>query len=471
MVLGNYIVSLWQDQAGSRFLCSGVHLESSHILTVAHVIEDLQSDNRIFVRLLPRREGGQPASLIAREPRLDAAIFKLDEPIDRVRLPLPGNVKSDQGKRGCIHAIDPDTHHVVSLPRHVTIGCYDGRPVCEYVFSPETAHGYSGGLLALGELPLGLLNCRIQNEPIARAIALAELRPWIAYVIDTSRGPDEPAGPDYDALVELLGVRAMQLLANPGTADLRRLGRFPSRAAELVGRPRPDCFETLVVDLDQATRVCLDHWRASNQVIPGGFKTDCQSLLGELLKGAVDRRDRTPAELAELAAATPDRMFVACQRTGTAATVYCALTDIPLRLTEPKRDDLDIGGGSVIDLTDLAMGVGPDADGDVFKAVWLAVRRTSAPTNFADPAGRGAHVKILRDWLEMVQAQYQQDPRFLVARGPREWLAESGLARVGDALRIGLVIHSADRDYAYLAVSENRLINHVCYYLQLLDSI
>lgn len=185
----------------------------------------------------------------------------------------------------------------------------------------------------------------------------------------------------------------------------------------------------------------------------------------------MDRRDRTPAELAELAAATPERMFVACQRTGTAAIVYCALTDIPLRLTEPKSDSLDIGGGSVIDLTGLAQGVGDDAEGDAFAAVWLAVRGAPVPTNFADPSRRGDYVDNLRDWLEMEQTDYLNDPRFLVARGPCEWLADSGLARVGDTLRIGLVIHSAERDYAYLAVSENRLINHVCHYLQLLDSI
>lgn len=466
MALADLIVSLWGDQAASRFLCSGVHVAPGHILTVAHAFEDLAPDGQTFVCQLPGQHGAKAATLLARHTTLDAAIFKLTKPIGDLRLPLPDAIGAQEGRRPWFHAIDPDTHDVVSLD-HGCIGDYDGQH-CEYVIAPQTAHGYSGGLLAVGEQPIGLLNCRIENEPIARAIALAQLRPWVAFHVDRPQGPDDQAGPDYDALVALLGVRALQLLANPGTADLRRLGGFPRRAGELAGRPPRDCFETLVPDLHQATQDCLDAWRTQGVAIPRNFKADCHALLGELLKGAVDRRGRTSAELAELGAATPDRMFVACRTLGAAATVYCSITDIPLRLAEPKGA-LDLHGGSVIDLTDLAQGVGPDAERDAFDAVWLSYKGTPVPVDFGNGEQRLPYLNNLMSYIDMKRRLYRDDPRFLVARGPREWLHGVGLASAGERLRIGLVIHAAGSDYAYLAVEEDLLINLACEYLLLLE--
>jgi len=286
---------------------------------------------------------------------------------------------------------------------------------------------------------------------------------WSAAQGARPRDLDGGADPDRDALVRLLGVAAMRLLANPGTAELRRLGGFPQRAAALAGKPARERFQPLIVDLYQATERCLTAWRTSGGV-PPRFKSDCHALLGELLKGAVERDGHTPEELAEIVAATPDRMFVACRRAGTAATVYCALTDIPLRLAERRPGDSDIGGGSAISLDGLAQGLGRDAQRDAFAAVWLAVKGAE-PADF----DRDDCVEDLADALDMERTAFGRDPLFLVARGPREWLHGDGLAGAAERLRIGLVIHRADSDYAYLACEERRLVNLVCKYLQLLD--
>ena len=318
------------------------------------------------------------------------------------------------------------------------------------------------------ELFLGRTQC-FDVAPRTWAQALPDLveclwqQPWNLCRNDRSRDPVDQADPDRDALAALLGERALQLLAKPGTADLRRLGGFPQGARTLVGKPPRERFQPLVVDLYQATERCLAAWRTGAGA-PPHFKSDCHALLGELLKGAVERDGHTPAELADIVAATPDRMFVACRRAGTAATVYCALTDIPLRLAERKPGDRDIGGGGAIDLEGLAQGLGADAQRDVVEALWLALK---GPTESMDFDSDDV-VETLADAIEMERTYFHND-LFLVARGPREWLRGDGLAGAAERLRIGLVIHRADSDYAYLACEERRLINLVCKYLQLLD--
>ncbi len=403
MAADPHIVSLWRGAAATTFLCSGVQIAPRYILTVAHAFTALAIGGSAFVCQLRGKHGAVPANLFARHDHLDAALFEIDEPIGSDWLRLPGTIDDYQGRPATLHVIDPHTHHVATLS-HASVGSYDGRHM-EYVLNPQSALGYSGGLVAVAGQVMALLNRRATDDPIARSIALAKLRPWIAWAIDTpsdggSHAPDRQAA-DYDALAGLLGERALQRLANEGTADLRRQGGFPQDAGVLVGRPPRECFQALVVALYQATERCLAAWRARAAPLPRHFKEDCLTLLGELIKLAVDRDGCPPAQLAEIAAATPDRMFVACRRTGTAATVDCALRDIPLRVAARKPGDRDIGGGSVIDLDGLAQGVGPDAERDAYQATWLAVKGAPVPADF----GSDEYLDILEDAIDMEYLQ------------------------------------------------------------------
>jgi hypothetical protein len=469
MALANLIVSLWKGETPTAFICSGVHVAPGHILTVKHAFKDLQPGDRTWVGHLPLQGEPRPAILLAHHPTLDAAVFELTETVPCTPPCLPtldGGKDPKTGLRPRLQVIDPMTHKVAS-PERGSIDAWD-ESRSEFLFSPHTAHGHSGGLLAVGEQPIGLLHCRIESEPIGCAIDLAVLRPWIGYHVNRRPGHEDPSDPDYETLLGLLGKRALNLLANPGTAELRRLAGFPRHVAELSGRCARDRFETLIVDLREATRECLSVWRTPGRPLLPEIKTDCHALLGELLKLAVDQRDRTPAELAELAAAKPERIFVACQHIGAAATVYCALTDTALRFAEPK-EALDIHGGSVIDLTHLAMGVGKDPERDAMATVWLAYKGANPPEDFSNDERYTSYVNNLLAHLDMTHRLHRQDPRLLVAKGPREWLHGEGLASASQRLKLGLVIYSTGSDYAYLAVEEDLLINLACDYLQLLE--
>ncbi len=462
------VVSLWRDQEATGFLCSGVLLDSRYLLTVAHAFDYMDDGDRAFVGLLPGKHGVVPVRLLDHHPRLDAALFELTEPFEVPTLRLPDDVGTYRGSSTVLHAVNPDTFNATSIDNYkVSDYSYDD---CEYVLNPQTVLGYSGGVVVIGGELRALLNRRNIDDPMARAIALCELRPWIACARDShSRDDARPSGGTaaaYDELTRLLGPRAMRILANEGTADLRRIGGFTCEARVFSGKARQDCFQPLLVDLCRATEQCLSKWTETAGLVRERYKEDCRALLGELIKLGVDR-DRDPEELAEIDAATPDRMFVACKRTGTAAAVYSTLADVPLRLNARKSADMDVGGGSVIDLDDLAMGVGLDAQRDAFAAVWLEVKGEPLP----DGVGDDDIVEILQDAIEMEHEEFGRDSPFIVARGPRNGLTGGGLATAGERLRIGLVIHDADRDYAYLAVTERRLINLVCKYLKLLETL
>ena len=273
------------------------------------------------------------------------------------------------------------------------------------------------------------------------------------------------AGEQADELVEFLGKSAAALLSRPGTRDLQRISGFPNNAPALAGHARGRRFQLLVADLFLSTTRCRDEWKRLDKPVPAEFRQDCRALLGELMKQAVD--DSRPAhELAEFDPQQIHRVFVPCKRSGTAATVYSHIRNYPLRIETRKPDDSDLVGGSMLDLGELAMGAGADAEKDVLQAAWLATKGAPAPTQFTED-----NVDDLKDAIAMETELFQRDPFFVVARGPREMRDGGGLAQASAKLGIGLVVHDAENDYAYLAVPEGRLTNLVCKYLQLLETL
>lgn len=136
MALSDLIVSLWQDQGATRMLCTGIHLAPDYILSVAHAFKDLETDGQVFVCLLHGKHGAQPATLIARHERSDAAILRLTEPIHTPGLSLPRTIGAARGQAK-LHVIDPRSFDRVCPSTHSVIG-YDTDNQ-EYVLSPQTA--------------------------------------------------------------------------------------------------------------------------------------------------------------------------------------------------------------------------------------------------------------------------------------------------------------------------------------------
>jgi hypothetical protein len=461
-----HIVSFWRDKGGAEFLCSGVLIAPRFVITVAHAFTDLAIGDPSYVGLLPGKHGVIPARLHARHDTWDAALFKLEEPMEVARLVLPDEIGGYKGSHAVLYAIDPDTYNLTMLADYSVSNYADQDR--EYVLDKQTALGNSGGLLTVDGKAIGLLNRRVQGDPIARAIALAKLRPWIALAIDIPANPGATAAfgesGEYDVLESLLGQQVLSLLANEGTAELRRVGGFPNNWNLLATLSLERRFRALVVDLTQATEQCLGGWKMEGKAIPKKFANDCRLLLGELIKQAIDQ-SKPPEELAEFDPTVPDRVFVPCQRAGTAAAVFSYLKRYPLRIERYKADESDVDGGSIITLSHLAQGVGTDAEQDVYQAAWLAFKRTQPPMRLTP-----GNINDLKVDINIGIEDFGREPAFLVARGPREWLHSSGLTKASDNLELGLVIHDAGSEYAFLAIPEQRLNGYLCRYIKLLES-
>ncbi|MGB0128515.1 MAG: trypsin-like peptidase domain-containing protein [Rhodocyclaceae bacterium] len=463
MAAAPHIVSFWRDKERQHFLCSGLLLDGRHVLTVAHAFENLSEGGAAFVSLVPGRDGAVSVSLMQRHQTLDAAIFKLNEEVAGLAPIIFCERNEDlAGRAICLHVVDPDTHNYAK-PANYAVSNYDSEHR-EYVVTPESAQGYSGGVVECGGRIVGLLNRRVQGEPLARAISIEALRPWIAWVVDTPpelRGGGEQT---FEAFRALVGGEILSRLANDGTSLLREQGRFAGEPTALTPLARSARFQKLIVSLHDATSACLDQWKTHSERRRQAIKDDCFVILGELIKLAVDKQ-LAQGDRVRVCAASPDRMFVACRKVGTAVAVYCALRDVPLVVTR-AADGTDLAGRSIVNLGSLAQGVGADAERDTYRAVWLAVKGSPVPAQL----DAQDFVDILRDAIEMERELFGNPSPLIVAEAPPEWLENGGLATAAGQLKIGLVLREAD-DCPLLVVTEARLINLICKYLTLLETL
>ena len=463
MVVYPNIVSFWSGEASSGFLCSGLLLDPFHVLTVSHAFRDFGVGSQTNVGLVPGKSRPEPAMLVARHDTLDAAIFRLTASADSCAPIRLAEVPKDyRGQRGTGHVVDPDSHNV-SRPATYTVGTDDAH-THELIVTPQSAIGYSGGVLEVGGTLVGLFNRRVEGDPLCRVVSMAELRPWIMWVLG-AQADEADVGENYLRVARLLGFEVRRRLANEGTRQLYEAGGFPGDVDDLEAAPPSDRFQRLMVAFYEATSRCADSWKNTGERYLHAIRQDCQIILGELIKLAVTA-DYAEGDLCEVVAHVPERMFTAARRTASAAAAYCALTDQPLTLTQRKQGDVDVGGGNVVDMGSLAMGVGDDAERDAFEAVWRATKGAPVPKEFnADT------VENLQDFIAMNHDEYGQPAPFLVVAGPKSWLHDGGLAQASTMLQIGLVVRDSSCECKLLVLKESRLVNHVCKYLSLLESL
>ena len=499
MATGPTVVSLWGQKDRQDFICSGILLGGKHILTVKHAFEGWPDGTPVYVRLVPRKDGDEPAKILHKHAERDAAILELDTFVEGITPPrfIRRVDKSYSGKPARLHVISP-VKMQPALPEAHSVNHYDSDHG-EFELTPQTAHGHSGGVAEVQGEIIALLSRRAVNQPIARAVSMHHLAAWFGWIVDAIDPTKSGLSEEAEIAERILGAEVLHRLAKDGTRELRTVAEpFPGDVARLEHASGQERFEKLLVTLHKATEHCLDGWRSSGTQRREAIKDDCRFILGELIKLAVNR-DRALDELRAILAATPDRLFIASRRAGSAAAVYCALNDIPLMLDQRKSDDVDIAGGSVIDLGTLAIGVGSDAEHDAYVAAWLKIVDEPQPVRFTDDTleslqaaleryavGRvwdkikGAPVpqqfnderlEDLQDAIAMERELFGRSPPFFVAAGPREWTQTGGLASASSTLKIGLVVRDATRECPLLVVQERRLINLVCKYLGLLEKL
>lgn len=461
MAAAPHIVSFWRDKERQHFLCSGLLLDGRHVLTVAHAFKELPPGGAAYVFLISGRDAASRVSLLQRHQTFDAALFELDEEVAGLVSPTFPERHQDLARRAvCLHVIDPDTRNYAN-PANYAISNYDAEHR-EYVIAPDSAMGYSGGVVECDGRIVGLLNRRVQGDPLARAISMAALRQWIAWVVGATPDQRDGGQAEFDALRDLVGDEILRRLTHPGTSLLRERGGFPGDATALAGLAAAERFQRMVVVLHNATVDCIDTWKANE--VPrsrrDAVKEDCFVILGELIKLAVDKQSPL-GDRVRISAVSPDRIFVPCHKVGTAAAVYCALREVPLLLDEDVGGR-DLAGPSVVDLDNWTGGVGLDAERDAYRAMWWSVKGTPVPPE----PDSSDNLDLLCDAIDMERNKFGNSVPVVVAKAPPEWLENGGLATAVGRMNVGLALRQPE-DCPVLIVKEVRLINLICKYLAL----
>jgi hypothetical protein len=217
----------------------------------------------------------------------------------------------------------------------------------EWEVYPETARGFSGGLISVGHEVVGLLSSRVKDEPLARAISIHHLYAWICEQVpgwtrfNTAGSVDDIASlvafADKHACLQLLSLHWSPKNLGPTNVStiLKELRKaiaktrpvWLTKRQELFGHPEhtKNCCLRMV---EMIISVGIDHeelkgWRFDQEPVPlesAVLAAVCRALAsGERFRLSVDVKDGRDA--------VPER----------AATVSVALT---AGLHEEKRQDV-----------------------------------------------------------------------------------------------------------------------------------
>lgn len=185
------IVSVLGRSGGTWvFVGSGALLSRVHVLTAAHVWDDAtKGDDRCGIGLLAGRHEPVHATLLGRFDGRDAAILRLvdweaddGEPAPSMQVEFVGLHEQPVS----VHAVSPVSKNV-SRASSFSVSTYDSANRA-YELMPHVARGNSGGVITHGDRLAGLIVQRAVDDPIARALAMHSLVPWITRVTGVAAG-------------------------------------------------------------------------------------------------------------------------------------------------------------------------------------------------------------------------------------------------------------------------------------------
>ena len=471
MAVAPPIVSLWRQKDKQGFLCSGLLLTGSHILTVGHAFDARTEKDPIYVRLIDGVDGDVEATVLHRHRERDAAILELQTAVGVATSP---GLATDgrgyyEGRRVTLRVVDPDNYGRTTFSNY-SIGRFD-QDTGEYIISPEDARGHSGGIVEVDGMVVGLLSRRKREDPLCRAVAVHLLSGWIQSCIGSpatltdDRVTAPPAGrasPAYEALVEKVRLRIRDRLTHPGMDSLARSWGTDPLAAFYPGNTAGQLQE-LLDGLYRATESCRESWRRSGGDLLAAVKDECRALLSELVKLAVNPASGN-ADLGVVGAAAPENLYLACTYEGTADVIYCALWDLPHPLEPYAQDDGVVSRGAV-HLNDLLpSGQGEDLRQEVLKKLWLMVMGGEPPGRID---GRRYEQLVFR-----IEHQGKRDNKryFVVAQSVDNPVVRNPYQYLTTGLRLGWALRT-EGHCDYLLVDETALIDTAYEYLQLLERI
>lgn len=179
--------SVAANGGASRVCGSGVLIDAHHVLTAAHVWRDAIADGAVAqVSILPRYDGALPAQLVGAHGTRDAALLRVidwEAPDDVVPPTMAEEYVSINGQAVELQAVSPLTGQAM-VASNYSVSSYDNQWQ-EFELTPEVAQGNSGGAVVYDGRFLGLVSSRAKNQPIARALALHSLLPWIRGLVST----------------------------------------------------------------------------------------------------------------------------------------------------------------------------------------------------------------------------------------------------------------------------------------------
>lgn len=175
----------------SDFVGSGFLIDRCHVLTAKHVWEEAVAKGpTVYIAVLPHRDGALPAALVMSHLTRDATILRVidwEAPGSVMPPRLAAEYESLNGRPVVLHAVSRTHGQVMESPMY-SVSSYDNE-FQEFELTPDVARGNSGGAVVHGEHVIGLVSNRAPNEPIARALALHSLLPWIRSIIGTDDQP------------------------------------------------------------------------------------------------------------------------------------------------------------------------------------------------------------------------------------------------------------------------------------------
>ena len=217
-----HVVSIRSAQragTASKVVGGGFLIDRSHVLTAWHVWTDASANGcQPMAGILPGHGVALPLTLVDKDAQRDAAIARVvdwEADVDFTPPVLADRYATLDRRPVEVHAITPTSGEIMRAGNY-SVSSYDNETQ-EFELTPEVAQGNSGGALVHDGRVVGLVCRRAAHQPIARAIGMHVLLPWVRRVLGAL--PVQPP-PEVQPPEDTIGP-----VSPPGIRGLsRRLG-------------------------------------------------------------------------------------------------------------------------------------------------------------------------------------------------------------------------------------------------------
>ena len=488
--LRDSVVSIWhRNQATDEFLGSSAFIAPNLVLTARHVIKD-KGPKDIYLRLVLGHDCFTPKALHPHET-LDIAVIDLGREIPRQDVArLDWQRSGLEGTTVDLYGINPDSHNRDEC-RGYTLGNWHNN-TRTYLFDHAQRLGFSGGIVALDGVVVGIMTRRHKKEQQGVMLPLAEVADWLQVMLPAAifAPPHIPVSVPAELTQHEFARDVRQQVGKL----LERQSLRPLRThllAHAASDERGDKPENVLIPLDetfaiessihvlrQATRACRQQLAeqganadAVQAMMAGALDVFGWLVLLTVSENWVERkleaRERAGGDAGRGAdqRQTVHRHFQ--DLLGATYLVLPVETEVGTqvvesRLREQPADfelddkDFEVWSPSCVRLGDLELGIAPeDKLSEIKKLIWVTVfKGVEVPVPF-----RPFHEAELKDTLEI---RYQDGESYYVMLPARRGGATAGQETLFQLLHrdlphLGAFLIGLETGEQVLVMNETRL--------------